>query len=84
MTDDAGETMRLATTAPSWAVRKAAREMKNSGLPLEVPNLLRFAIARLIGIPEDQISDFVLARSGRKPLIIDDFLTDIQDEQETS
>jgi hypothetical protein len=66
-TNGNGDTMRLtAYSVPKSVVRRAAQKMRSDGIPESQSSLIRYAIAKLIDMPDDEILDFCIPRPGRK------------------
>jgi hypothetical protein len=66
VTSQNDRTMRLtAPTVPVSAVIEAAKKMRAAGIPPNQSSLIRYAIAKLINLPDDQIAEFSLPRLGR-------------------
>lgn len=75
------EKMRLtAPSVPVWAVIKAAEKMRGDGIPVRQSTLVLYAIARLIGIPDDKLAEFSIPRHGISQSAVFSTLEDFEAE----
>ena len=78
-------TERLSATVPNWVVNAGYELLAEAHIRQSPANLIRFAIGRSIGIPEDWLPNFAEPNRGPKPEYlqakIDDFLASIDTEE---